>query len=443
MSVSDPLIKDIKGCVQQFLTITSTDGKITDNNFYFVLFGRALDRIFNRGLLAHQNTLYFTKIIDPYAWMVSVVKSKSEIVTFNYKNCVDNVRNCGNAIDNVARFRLLVKYCLVKKCLHVPVEFLVRSQKTYLFYISGSIIGDEILSEIFLSVLYQISKIDFNFDLTNSSFLDCSWYVPDLVQIELVPCKNLGLSVSFSGERAVIVSVASNSVASENGNIKMGDVLDKLNGVHINSSSKGRLNNLLRSRKTKPINLTVAKVYNPQIKEFYVPIKTLLRDLNIDCDKVIRQYAESDDHNTHRNNRYGYDVNYLGFVNVGSSGSVRQVERALKSVLWSKESKSTFEAFGMTVNRLDKKVNFEIGEIGVKIRDVQSNEVILDHSYMQISSCGGLPTFRRHFGYCGSNENCDVSSQFYCYIFGASKGEEADIILQSIGQGFRRTHYAV
>ncbi|KAJ8943686.1 hypothetical protein NQ318_015175 [Aromia moschata] len=364
------------GCVQQFISITSANGKICDNNFYFVLFGRNLEKIFNRGLLTHQNTLYFTRIIDPYAWMVSIVKAKSDIVTFNYRDCVDSVKSRCDIINNGARFRLLVKYCLMKKCLHVPVEFLVRTGRAQFFYMSSSIIGDEILSEILLSVLFQLSKIDFTFDLTNSSFLDLTWYVPDLVQLELVPCKSLGLSISFSGERAVIVNVASNSVGAENGNIKIGDVLDKLNDIHITSSCKGRLHTLLRSRKTKPISLVIAKAYNPQSKEFFMPIKTLFKDININCDIVVKQYEDSNDEvSTKKIRIYGYDLMYLGFVDVGSSGSVKQVEKAMKSMLWSKKKEGASVAYGLTVNRIDKKVTFEIGEIGVKVRDADTNEV--------------------------------------------------------------------
>ncbi|KAJ8926206.1 hypothetical protein NQ314_021444 [Rhamnusium bicolor] len=386
MSVSDPLIKDIKGCVQQFFNVINNNGKIYDNYFYFILLGRTLEKVFNKGLIAQQNTLYFTRIIDPYAWMVSIIKAKSGIVTFTYKNCVDIVKERCDIVNNGARFRLLVKYCLAKKCLHVPVEFLMRTRRVHLFYGSNSIIGDEILAEIFLSVLFQISKIDFSLDLNNSSFLDCTWYIPDLVHIELVPCKKLGLSVS---------------VAAEHGSIKIGDVLDKLNGLHITSSSKGHLNGILRSRKSKPINLTIAKAYNHETKEFFMPIKSLLKHLNLNCEIVIKQYEElKDEIIVHKKTCYGYDVKYLGFVDVGSVGNVKQVEKAMRNVLQTKVKENIFSANGMTINRINKNVVFEIGEIGVKIKDVESNEVILDHSYMKISACGSIPTYPKNVGYC-------------------------------------------
>ncbi|XP_018578539.1 uncharacterized protein LOC108916731 [Anoplophora glabripennis] len=445
MSVTDPLIKDIKGCVQQFIKIDNNNDQISDNNPNFIVLENSLEKIFNKGLITQQNTLYFIRTIDPYAWMSSLTKAKSDIVTLTYKNCIDNVKNRCDAVNNTARFRLLVKFCLMKRCLHVPVEFLLRTNRTHLFYSVNSIIGDEILSEILLSVLLQISKIDFALDLNNSSFLDCTWYIPHLVHMELVPCKYLGLSVSFVENRAVIVHVAPNSVAAENGNIKIGDVLDKLNGIHITPSLKGRLNATLRCKKGEPINISVVKAYNHETKEFFLPIRSLLKRLNIDCAQVLKQYEEETaEEIVPKNACSGYDVKYLGYVDVGSIGNVKQVEKAVTRICVTKGLQAPISSVdGMPVTRVDKIVTFEFGEIGIKVKDIQTKEILLEHSYMQISSCGSTPRFAKNFGYCASIENCDVASHFNCFVFGAALAEDADNILLAIGQGFGRTHYAV
>lgn len=76
------------------------------------------------------------------------------------------------------------------------------------------------------------------------------------------------------------------------GNIKIGDVLDKLNGVHITPSLKGRLSATLRCRKGEPINISVVKAYNHETKEFFMPVRSLLKQLNIDCASVVKQYEE-------------------------------------------------------------------------------------------------------------------------------------------------------
>ena len=63
------------------------------------------------------------------------------------------------------------------------------------YYSIDSIIGDEIIGEIFLSVLLQIGTMNFRLDLRNTRFLDDSWKLPDYSILELVPCKTLGITV--------------------------------------------------------------------------------------------------------------------------------------------------------------------------------------------------------------------------------------------------------
>lgn len=103
------------------------------------------------------------------------------------------------------------------------------------YHSTGSIIGDEILVQILLSVLMQCSKFRFDLELSNTSFLDLSWAIPRTMTLELVPCKSLGLSVKYvsgayredkhdcicwfffrySFDKAIIVNIDPNGVAAE------------------------------------------------------------------------------------------------------------------------------------------------------------------------------------------------------------------------------------
>ncbi|XP_060519174.1 uncharacterized protein LOC132697647 isoform X2 [Cylas formicarius] len=123
MSVTDPLIKDLKGFVQHFLTLANENVKIVDNDFYFVSFAQTLEKIFNKGIIRQQNTKYFNRTIDPYVWMVSLAKSNAE-ANLTYSSCVENVRIRKDIQSNDGRFRLLIKYCLARRIVHVPVELL-------------------------------------------------------------------------------------------------------------------------------------------------------------------------------------------------------------------------------------------------------------------------------------------------------------------------------
>lgn len=66
------------------------------------------------------------------------------------------------------------------------------------------------------------------------------------------------------------------------GKIDVGDVLDNLNGVHICSATKGRLNAIFCNNKVKPITVMVIKAINPESQELYQPMIKLLRDVNLD-----------------------------------------------------------------------------------------------------------------------------------------------------------------
>ncbi|XP_019761017.1 uncharacterized protein LOC109538286 isoform X2 [Dendroctonus ponderosae] len=367
--------------------------------------------------------------------MVSIAKD----CHFTYKNCIDQVNNRTDVRNNCARFRLLIKFCIFKKCLHEPVEALIKHQYAHLFYLPSSILGDEILSEIFLSVLRQVSRIEFPLNLENASFLDLCWYLPEILNLELVPCKTLGLAVSFDENRAVIVNVEPNGVAAENGNIKIGDVLDQLNDVQINNTSKGRLNLIMKSNKPKPVKVRIVKGYCKDSGQIYGPIQILLKNLKIDLQSITTQYEENgNDIDTTKNKIfYGYQVKYMAKVDVGTLGNVKQVQKALRIIMDKNQEDMQL------VKRTDKLALLEIGEIGLKIRGKDSADLILEHPYMKISSCGNIPILPKIFGYCAGEQTCDIAKQFFCYIFEAVSLEDADLILQSIGQGFHRTHYAV
>ncbi|XP_008196619.1 uncharacterized protein LOC103313907 isoform X2 [Tribolium castaneum] len=413
MSVSDPLIKDIKGHTLRLFHETT----VKDSSENLEKFCQVIETIFHKGLIEKHN--FYSKKIEVFAWM-STISSGDELIDFIYQNSVQEVQKCKSVKTPIGKFRLLIRYCLVNKCLHFPLEALNKSDKKPYIYERNSIIGDEILSTILLSVLLQCKKINFQLDLFNYYFLDLTWGIPDRVKLELVPCQSLGINISFSENRAVIVHIRPNSVASESGEITVGDILANLNDVEINSSCKGRLNTILRLSKGRPINLIIIKASHNN--DIFAPFKTILRDLKLGANHE----------QTPRQNepKSGFKAAYLGCVSVGCKGSVKQIEEALKFHL------NKFE-----IN--DRKpVSIEIGEINVKIL-LETGEILFKHSFMQISSCGSAPNLPNYVAYIAGEENCDTANNFVCYIFYVHDVSLAYTILQSIGQGFYRTHFAV
>jgi RUN domain len=114
---------------------------------------------------------------------------------FPYSSAVAHVQNTCRVQTDRGRFRLLVRTCLVKSSLHFPVEMLVQHQSNWNTYKPTAILGDDILSQILLSVLLQCSKLKFALHLGNCLFLDETWMLAPFEKLEFVPCKELGLCV--------------------------------------------------------------------------------------------------------------------------------------------------------------------------------------------------------------------------------------------------------
>lgn len=116
----------ISGCTLNFLTELNNLENILDTNATLVRFCQTLENIFIQGLKTSCNTLGFIKYTDPWTWLENVGATKHNLITFSYRTSVDTVKQFRNVFTNTGRFRLLIRYCLVNKCLHVPLEFMVR-----------------------------------------------------------------------------------------------------------------------------------------------------------------------------------------------------------------------------------------------------------------------------------------------------------------------------
>lgn len=138
-----------------------------------------------------------------------------------FKVIFDQVLANEKTKTSVGKTRLLLRTCLKQRCLYIPIQFHIENQdynSTSLhvnYSKSKSILGNEILVQIFFSLLQQLSFYTFPFDLTNCSFLDESWHLPNIAKTEMVPCQKLGLTLGFPLGFAMIVEIIPNSCADE------------------------------------------------------------------------------------------------------------------------------------------------------------------------------------------------------------------------------------
>ncbi|XP_046413335.1 uncharacterized protein LOC124176283 [Neodiprion fabricii] len=443
MSVSDPLIKELKGWTRK---LTECTGNIDDSNPDLPSFCKSLERCLQKGVLMRMNAIGFPKLAEAWYWMEEV-QAKNQ--SYAYTSAVEAVKANCKVRSPVGRLRLLIRICLTRQCLHVPIQILAQNNSAFPlaldYYEPQSILGDEILGEILLSVLLQCGKLNFRLNLKNASFLDDTWLLPECSALELVPCKTMGMSVSFIEGKALVVNLDENSVAAEDDKIELGDVLDEINGNVITASAKGRLGKIMKKAIGQPISLHIIKYRYKQSRDVYGPIVHLIRSSNIDHMKklllqrspILKPDCIGDDksgvNNSNTENeqlKAGFVLKYCGSISTGTEGDVRQIEKAIWRILKSEDFQST-------------SVRFECLEIGVRVTRANDDNIISKHSYMEISSCGRTANIPDYFAFIAGDKNCNVATKFNAYIFFHHNEEEVQTILQSLGQGFQRTHFAV
>ncbi|XP_076169733.1 uncharacterized protein LOC143147901 [Ptiloglossa arizonensis] len=434
MTVSNPLIKELKGWTRRLI---ECDKEIYDGNIDLPSFCKCLEKCLQKGILMRLNTIDFAKLPDAWYWLEEIAeKHFSSCCT--YSLVVEQVKQNPKVHTPSGRFRLLIRTCLMRKCLHMPIEILVRTPLMATdYYDKNSILGDDILGEIFLSVLLQSSKLNFKLNLRNSSFLDESWHLPECVALELVPCKSLGISVCFTKGKALIVNLDKNSVAAEDDKIEIGDVLDEINGNVITSNTKGQLRKIMKKSMGQPVCLHIIRHRNKETQEVYTPIMHLIRNSGIESmKKIFKKSEKHDDEKTetskakNKSLNAGFSVKYCGSIYIGPEGDVKQIERAILQVLKLEEVKLI-------------PVKFECLEIGIRITEVREDTVICKQSYMEISSCGRTANIPHFFAFIAGDTNCNLATKFDAYVFYHQNENEVQTILQSLDQGFQRTHFAV
>ncbi|GLH16124.1 uncharacterized protein GBIM_20481 [Gryllus bimaculatus] len=438
MSVTDPTLKQLKNCTLQ-LVQSSSNLEVLDSNENLKQFCSYVERIFQKGLLLRSYSLGFLKVPESWHWLEEIATMEHG-ANYNYISSVTHVKNSPKLSTALGKLRHLIRVCLVNRCLHVPVEILgisefspnlneainqikkifckapqrismnkkmedlplspkpiivlhggIRQKSITHVYDKGCILGDDILGEIFLSVLLQCSRITFKLDISNCAFLDDTWQLPHCEHLEFVPCRSLGISVKFVCGKAVVIGIRSNSVAAEDEKIQIGDILDELNGMYVTLNTRHKLSKVMKKGANRPVTVNIVRAWCNDSDEIFPPIMSLLRHCHIDPDEVKALYKPELPQRTSSKKPFnnlsaGYPVRYIGCVCTGREGDVRQIERALLTMFDRPQP-------------LQQLAFFEIQEIGVRVVDQDTGEVLLRHSYMEISSCGRTMKFPNHFAY--------------------------------------------
>lgn len=414
MAVSDPTLKEFKG---HLLNLIKSNVTITDDSLDLLSLCDCLERIFSRGFHPQNYILGLAKRSD--CWILFQHLASISDIPYGFQSSVELGQKCRKVKTYQGKFRVCLRSLLMKKSIHVPIQQLLEKpalRKT--FYDSYSILGNEILCEILQSLCFSVRSLNFKLELSNARFLDETWLLPNIACITLVPCSELGVSVVFVDDKAIIMNVLDTSVALESESFSVGDILDEINDVVIHDSQQGVLRGIVRRAHGKPVTAVVIKAHLSD--SLYPPLVPLIKTAGLDPTFVLHGERSIPMES-------GPCITYLGFE-VTKGTDVKQIHASIVRILNAPLEQSNVEVY------------LECQELGVRVRKSEDNSLFYSHQYMQISSCGRTVHNPRYFGYIVDNKDL---KQFECHVFYCPVLETTDSILQSIAQGFKRTHYAV
>ncbi|XP_071106513.1 uncharacterized protein [Haliotis cracherodii] len=447
MSVSHPLLKILKGSL---LDLHNEQSIIRDSNIKLVTFCRALEDIFRCGLM--NNSGWFSRC-DFWTWISRISHCANPVL----EQVIDYVRNCQKVKTVEGKGRLFIRAGLVKKKLDGIVHHICRDKQLLQMWYDPhrSILGNEILAEILMSLLKEVKGMTFRLLLKNASFLDISWEMPVYREYEFVPCDVLGIHFQEVNSYLLVVDVEAEGVAGEDGKVSPGDVMDDMFGESLRGVKRGKVQDLFHQYRGLPVYAGFVKSVDAH-GQIFRPITKLLRQLDMDPQAILnetlrrqrQQQQQNSDNSDHRmpahallpedekdeipvhgpDGRAVYTVTYLGEVFLGTDGRVDRIEDAVVNII----NSSRKNPKGVTV---------ETSETGIVVTDTETGKALLNHSYTEVSACGRRTDYLQHFGYIAGETTCNLAKRFVCHVFHSPSAEETKVILCSIAQGFERTHW--
>lgn len=456
MSVSDPLLKELKAHIFD-LRRHSLAVAVDDTNGLLLPFCVTLEKILRKGLIAQIPTALGCIRRDYWDCFFSLFHIKEKAgLPFKISMAIETVSEFKKVRTSQGRGRLLLRVLLRKKLTRTAVEQLLKCRCLLkgVYSPSDSILGNEILAEILLSLLYEVDKVTFTFRLRNASFLDTTWQLGVYKAFEFVPCTDMGLSVGFASGHAVVTHVQEGSVAAEDDQVQVGDVLDELYGEAMNGRRRGTISALLSHFEGLPVYASFVKSCLPD-RSPYPPVADLLRSLGMAhvYEKHSKELSPLSGSpappmsvpslilgdltelpvNTPQESS-GYPAIYLGKSYVGNEGHVLQIEQSIGEVANRTEQQHPF---------IRRKVIIDIDDCYVKVLSRFTKEVLLTKHYTEIASCGKRNDMPCVFAIVAGETTCTVAKHFNSYVFQVQDVQICQGILTSIAHGFNRTSWSV
>ena len=122
-----------------------------------------------------------------------------------------------------------------------------------------------------------------------------------------------------------------------------------------------------------------------------------------------------------------FKLQYVGEIATGSDGGVDQIEWVIRQGVKKASERTTLD------------VEVTITQISIQTKTMNEKQLLFNHKYADIASCGKLISDELHFCYIAGDTFCTISKQFKGYVFRATSTAQAKTILNAVYQGFKRT----
>ncbi|GIY95325.1 hypothetical protein CEXT_502641 [Caerostris extrusa] len=368
MSVSHPLLKQLKGHVYDLRK--DTEIEVRDHHSTLLPLCHTLEEIFQTGLKTKLKTPFGLMKKDYWSWIQFLYEQKKN---FGYWFSQSRMLYMGThsypvlstpciiTYTNLGRGRLFMRTALVKKVLSTIIKLLcIDEMFLFTFYDpNSSILGNEIMCEILLSLLHELNKIDFKLELKNASFLDETWNLGVYKKYEFVPCKEMGITFAYAKGRVVVVKVDEGSVAAEENQIEPGDVLDELYGHSLYRCNRGLISSLASKYRGLPIYLSIVKGF--YVGSIYSPLKPIFEKLHI------RRSIDKKEKKKMTLSRSSFQIQLL-------EEKAECIDKAISQALQLKLE--------------PQEVTMFINEREIKIFDDDEKSILIHKHFSEISACG-------------------------------------------------------
>ncbi|XP_061665763.1 uncharacterized protein si:ch211-250n8.1 isoform X2 [Syngnathoides biaculeatus] len=440
MAPRDPLLSALKVCL---LNLQSDGGQtVTDSNPQLTSCCQLLELLLRKGL---QQPVLSLVTRDYWQCFEQLLHQDTCDRLCTVAWAVEQTKSCRKLLSAQGRGRYLLRLALSRKLLPQFVTHLLHTPGVLEWYSPAfSILRNEEFLEPFMSLLLVLSHMEFDLDMENCSFLDESWLLPVCEMYEVVPCRQVGMVLSYLGGRVFLLDFISGSQAHVDKFICRGDVIDEINGTSLRNSKNGQAGVVLSRLKGCPLSIRVVR-WRARDGTVYRPLVKMLRALRIEnpwlqVGPAPSQWPAASVQRTSpptqclKEGRIVYIVQFLGAKNIGMFGTKEVLQHAILHVL--------------DENLPSKEVLLDLQETHLTCTESSSKETLCEYHYPEIS-CVGRYTKPDYtiLGFCVVNRppESTTSSQtrFSCVVLKAASTKECEEIVCRTATGFKHTEWSV